>query len=115
MAFIDDFKSRFPEFSVGNVNLYIPTLETVYPCYYGGDYAVACDKEIILNLVAHLLVSEINTASSATYPESSRSVGSVSQSFNNGTISQGKTFLMATKYGQKYLFLTSRNSGAIFV
>lgn len=115
MALIDDFRSRFPEFTVSQVDTYLPSLEDIWGCYYGGDYELDCDKEIILNLLAHLLVGEINTSSVPTQVESSRSVGSVSQSFFNGNIDGGNAFFMTTKYGRRYWMLTMKNIGGRFV
>lgn len=114
MALIDDFKSRFPEFDTAVVDQYLPILDPVWPCYYGGDYDLACDREIILNLLAHLLVGESADSSSANRTVASKTVGSVSVSYA-GLDSQSATtdFFATTKYGQRYLMLTARNAGAL--
>ena len=114
MALIDDFKARFPEFDTAVVDQYLPILEPVWPCYYGGDYSQVCDKEIILNLLAHLLVGESATSSNASRTVASKTVGSVSVSYA-GLDSQSSTtdFFATTKYGQRYLMLIGRNSGAV--
>lgn len=115
MALIDDFKNRFPEFDTAVVDQYLPILDGVWQCYYGKPYA-ACDKEIILNLVAHLLVLEQSPSTATVKEESSRSVGSVSVSYEaRSTTSNLTDFFGATKYGQRYLMLTSTRRRAYFV
>ena len=115
MALIDDFKARFPEFSTAVVDQYLPILETVWPCYYPQKYA-ACNKEIILNLVAHLLVVEQSPGSTSVKEQSSRSVGNVSVSFESrANTSNMSDMFGSTKYGQRYLLLTSTRRRAYFV
>ena len=115
MALIDDFKSRFPEFDTAVVDQYLPILEDVWPCYYGQEYA-ACNKEIVLNLVAHLVVIESAPNAAPVKEESSRSVGSVSVSFEaRASANNLSDFFGSTKYGQKYLLLTSTRRRAFFV
>lgn len=117
MALIDDFKTRFPEFDTADVDARLPNLETVYDCYYGGVYGVlSCDDEIILNLLAHLLVSEIQVSKGADMAVTSESVGSVSRSFAvPQSASNNYAFFGSTKYGQRYLQLIAKNTGAYFV
>ncbi len=115
MALIDDLKARFPEFDTAVVDQYLPILEDVWPCYYGQAYT-ACNKEIILNLVAHLVVIESAQNASPVKEESSRSVGSVSVSFESRASANNLSdFFGSTKYGQKYLLLTSTRRRAFFV
>lgn len=115
MALIDDFKKRFPEFDPEVVDQYFPALEEVWPCYYGRPYS-KCNKEIILNLIAHLMVIQINPGSSSIREQASRSVGSVSVSFTARTDTGGLSdFFGFTKYGQMYLMLTSTRRRAYFV
>lgn len=116
MALIDDFKSRFPEFDDAVVDQYLPVLEPVYPCYFGGNYEIPCDKEAILNLLAHLLVLEERTKQSSLRTTQSRSAGGVSVSYDasaNGRDTAG--FFDTTKYGQRFLVLTQSNVGGFFV
>ena len=112
MALIDDFKTRFPEFDSGTVDAYLPALEPVWPCYYAGTYQAGCEQEIILNLVAHLLVGETQGGSGASGPVASRSVGSVSESYAAPESATGQ-FWRSTKYGQRFIQLTSANYGAL--
>jgi hypothetical protein len=115
MALIDDFKARYPEFDTAVVDQYLPVLEDVWPCYYGQAYA-ACNKEIVLNLVAHLLVIQSAPSTAPIKEESSRSVGSVSVSFESRAAGSNLSdFFGSTKYGQMYLMLTSTRRRAFFV
>ena len=116
MALIDDFKCRFPEFEVADADLYIPILEPVWPCYYGGSYE-GCGVEIILNLLAHLLVGEISEGSDSERASSSISVGNVSESFEalSASTSDRLDWLRSTKYGQRYIMLTKSRRGGCFV
>lgn len=112
---INDFKARFPEFSNEVVDQYFPPLENAWQCYYGKPYT-ACNKEIILNLLAHLMTLAQSKGASSVRQQSSRSVGSVSVGFEATASSSNLTdFFGATKYGQAYLFLTSTRRRAYFV
>lgn len=117
MAILDDFKARFPEFEATTVDTYMPILEPIWPCYYGGQYDDACDKEIVLNLLAHLMTSEISAGAEALKTTTSKSVGSVSVSYSEGyaATSERNAWLKTTKYGARYMMLTSRRQGAVFV
>jgi len=117
MAVSDDFKSRFPEFDAVTVDQYIPILEPVWPSYWGGDYAAPSGQEIVLNLLAHLITAEISAGSDNVKTALSKSVGSVSVSYSPGyaPTSERNAWLKTTKYGARYLWLTSRNSGGFFV
>jgi hypothetical protein len=116
VAIIDDFKTRFNEFTLADVDTYLPALVLAYPCYYGGEYD-GCGEEIILNLLAHLLVSETTKGSDALQQVQSQSVGSVSVSYTPGysSMSARTDWLRSTKYGQRYLMLTRGRSGGFFV
>lgn len=116
MALIDDFKARFPEFTEAQSDTYIPILEPVWPCYYGGEYE-GCGVEIVLNLVAHLLVAEISKGSGAVKSIQSQSVGNLSVTYSAGFASSGPRddWLRSTKYGQRYLMLTRSRQGGVFV
>lgn len=116
MALIDDFKTRFPEFSTAVVDQYFPLVEPIYSCYYGGSLEDPCDKEAILNLLAHLITLNSRTKPGALMQAQSKSVGSVSVSNVASTLGrQGAEFWLTTKYGQQFLMLTQNNIGAHFV
>lgn len=115
MTLTTDFKARFPEFDASTVDQYLPTLEPVWPCYYGGNYDIKCDQEIILNLLAHLLVGETAASSASSRNVASKSVGSVSVGYAGLTKNtMGTDFFLTTKYGQRYLMLTSTRGGVVF-
>jgi len=117
MTVAADFKTRFPEFEAATVDQYIPILEPVWPCYWGGAYADPCGQEIVLNLLAHMLTAEISAGSETFKTAQSKSVGSVSVSYSQGyaPTSERNAWLKATKYGARYHLLTSRNAGGFFV
>jgi len=117
MAVVDDFKARFSEFEPITVDQYIPILEPVWPCYWGGVYTDPCGQEIVLNLLAHLITVEISAGSGNVKTAQSKSVGSVSVSYSQGyaPTSERNAWLKTTKYGARYLWLTSRNAGGFFV
>ena len=117
MAVLADFKIRFPEFDAVTVDQYIPILEPVWPCYWGGVYTDPCGQEIVLNLLAHLITIEISAGSENVKTAQSKSVGSVSVSYSQGYApnSERNAWLKTTKYGTRYLWLTSRNAGGFFV
>jgi hypothetical protein len=115
MALIDDFKTRFPEFDTATVDQLFPNIEPIWPCYYGGDLDIACDKEAALNLMAHLFVSESSTNIAGAKSVVSKAVGSVSTSFEGTTTTgQSSDFFRTTKYGQRFLQITSSHMGARF-
>jgi hypothetical protein len=117
MTVTADFKARFPEFETATVDQYLPILEPIWPCYFGGSYDAACDKEIVLNLLAHLLVGETLPGSGNIKSVQSKSVGSVSIAYSQGIApaSERKSWLQTTRYGARYLMLTSRSAGGVFV
>jgi len=117
MALIDDFKARFPEFEISVIDKYIPILEPVYPFYYSLNYSDTT-KESTLQLLAHLLA--IETESMKSDPKriiSSKSVGSVSVSYEASSQGGGELtqWLRSTKYGQRFLLLTSSRYGGMSV
>lgn len=116
MAVLDDFKSRFPEFDTAVADQYVPILADVWPCYYGGRYE-DCGKEIVLNLLAHLVVQESNPGSGNVKSTESQSVGNVSVSYSGGTATGGERydFWKTTKYGNRFLILTQHNRGGVWV
>lgn len=115
MALIDDFKARFKEFDTAVVDEFMPILEPLYPCYYGGEYT-SCNKEKILNLLAHLMVLETNSSQSAVKDIQSQSVGEISVTYATAmTPSERNLFFNTTKYGQRFLLLTSSRIGGFFV
>ena len=117
MAVAANFKTRFPEFETATVDQYIPILEPVWPCYWGGRYDEPCGQEIVLNLLAHLITVEISAGSENVKTALSKSVGNVSISYSQGyaPTSERNAWLKTTKYGARYLWLTSRNAGGFFV
>ena len=117
MAVSTDFKTRFPEFDAVTVDQYIPILEPVWPCYWGGVYTDPCSQEIVLNLLAHLITVEISAGSENVKTAQSKSVGNVSISYSQGyaPTSERNAWLKTTKYGARYQLLTSRNAGGFFV
>jgi hypothetical protein len=117
MARIDDFKSRFPNFDTAVVDSLFPIIEPTTACYYGGDYENnACDKEIMLQLWAHLITLENSTSSKSIRNEASKAVGSVNVSYEASQTETGRMgFFNTTKYGQQFLYLVSSNQGAVFV
>lgn len=113
MALLDDFKARFPGIPTATADTYVPILEDVWPEYFGGDYNAA-NKEIVLQLLAHLVTTEAAAGNGPAQVEASRSVGSVSVSFQAGASSA--SWFGTTRYGQRYLeLLRSRGGGAVFV
>lgn len=120
MAILDDFKARFPEIDPLIADQLVPIYEPIYPCYYGGSYTVACDKEAILLLIAHLIVLDPSfNGSSGVAPSkavASKSVGSVSTSYVAGeTGSDLKVWLNSTRYGQMFVMVTASHSGPQFL
>ena len=117
MPLIDDFTGRFPEFDTSIVDQYVPILEPLWSCYWGGSYDNPCGKEIVLNLIAHLIVGETTAGSGNIKETQSKSVGSVSVSYSSGVVpsSARNVWLNTTRYGSRYLLLTSRSVGGIFV
>lgn len=125
MTVTTDFKARFPppQFTTLVVDQYIPIFEPLITCYFVGGYE-GCDKEITLQLLAHLITQELqatvggNTgvSGSSLRVESSVSVGSVSQSFEQSANDSefGKNY-STTRYGQQFLLLTSHISGGCVV
>lgn len=116
MALLDDFKVRFPEIDSATADLLVPVYEEVWPCYYGGDYNNACDKQAILFLMAHLVVTDPSVDSDAPLRvTASVSVGSVSESYESaGDNSSTNLWFGSTRYGQMFLGITSRNIGPKF-
>lgn len=116
MSLEDDFKARFPEFSDDDVTAYFPSVESIWHCYFPQPYS-NCNKEIILNLLAHLMLMEKNPSQSSVRSQTSRSVGSVSVSLSGVSKQDSNTdFFSFSKYGQRFLFLTSsRGARAYFV
>ena len=120
MALIDDFKARFPEFDPAIVDQRLPILEGVADCYFCGDYENSkCDREITLNLLAHLLVIDQTKGTSsgaAGGGVASKSVGNVSVSYHSAyDQSSLRDFFGGSKYGMMFLQLTAHRRWAHFV
>ena len=119
MAFIDDFKARFPEIPTATVDTYFPLNENTYKCYFNALYVGVtgnCDDEAILLLMAHLITIDSASGSSSKKDAVSKSVDGVSVSFATpATTNQNDLFFMSTKYGQRYLQIRAFNFGGVFV
>ena len=120
MALIDDIKTRFPMIDETTIDTYFPLYEDNYKCYYNAEYGDSdCDDEIILNLLAHLIVSADTATTTGGMPNlmaQSESVDGVSTSYAGmQLISLQDSFFFSTIYGQTYMMLISKNTGAYFV
>jgi len=116
VSLIDDFKDRFPGFDLAVVDTYIPILEGVYPSYYSLEYNDST-KEATLNLLAHLLVMEMNDSPNMLKSIESKSVGNVSVSYSSLSYEGGELhdFMRGSKYGNRFLILTARRYGGMAV
>lgn len=116
MTIANDFKARFPDFDEAVVDTYLPIVAEIWQCYFPQPYT-SCNKEIILNLIAHLIVVEKSPGTASIRSQTSRSVGSVSVSQGSVSKVDSLTDMFSfTKYGQRFLFLTqSRGARAYFV
>lgn len=120
MALIEDLKARFPNIDTTLIDTNFPLFENNYKCYYGATYGNNdCDNEIILNLLAHLIVSQDTTAQTngqPSYTVQSESVDGVSTSYAGmQNINLQDSFFYSTIYGQTYMMLIQKNTGAYFV
>lgn len=119
MALIDDLKNRFPNIDTTTIDTYFTLYANNYNCYYGATYGNnQCDNEIILNLLAHLIVSADNTSNDnmPSLMAQSESVDGVSTSFAGmQNINLDDSFFYSTIYGQTYMMLIRKNTGAYFV
>lgn len=115
---LTDFIARFPEFPEAVVNTYLPPLLATWKCYYGGNYGNPCDREITLQLLAHLLT--IDSKSTKPGPNQlvqSRGAGALSVSYAQpgAPRSELALFFGTSRYGQRYWWLTNSSVGAVFV
>lgn len=117
MALIDDFKDRFPEFDPDEVDTYLPELINEYPCYFNCEYGQTdCGDAAILQLLAHMFVVETNPNTAPYKSTASKSVGSVSVSYNPGSSDYLSQYFNTTKYGQRFLLMTAKlGQGGYFV
>ena len=118
MAFLDDFKTKFPEFDETKVGNYFATSEDDYQCYFGAIYQGSgdCNDQSSLMLQAHLFVINDKAGASSLKDTASKSVDGVSVSYAApATTSQNDAFFMSTKYGQRYMQLRAFNFGGVFV
>lgn len=119
MAFIDDFKARFPEILEATVDTYFPLNENTYQCYFNAEYTGTsgnCDDEAILLLMAHLITIDSASGSSSKKDAISKSVDGVSVSYTAPAVTnQNDIFFMSTKYGQRYLQIRAFSFGGVFV
>jgi hypothetical protein len=128
MSLQSDFEAKFPSLTPLNQEIFDSAVDT-YPCIYGAVYCETgctqvqlCDNQIILYLVAHLYVIDLRAESAGSGGSSpinnvaSKSVGDESISFQYGAdMSNNALFFSTTRYGQRYLILTQKNLGAVFV
>lgn len=115
MPTTEQFKTRFPEFSSVEDSK-VAAVDAQWPCYYGAKFGVStCDDEIILLVMAHLLTFETTTSAASKKELASKSVGSVSLSYNLTSATETSEFYNTTKYGQRALMLMRNNSGGFFV
>jgi hypothetical protein len=108
MATTADFRSRFPEFSDSGVypdsriQLFLDDSSLLI-----GDNWGTCEDLGIMYLTAHYLIisdGENGGITSSVNQVSSKSVGSVSESFANPTFkNENDYFYASTSYGQRYL------------
>ncbi len=117
MALIDDLKTRFPNLDTDAIDTYLPLYENTYKCYYNAEYGSnACDDEIILNLLAHLVSINVTQSDGDQIRQvGSESVGSVSTSYVANPLDNNDKFFTSTIYGQTFKMLTDNNMGAYFV
>jgi len=94
MALIDDFKARFPEHDPLVIDAQWSFLESSWPAYYGGSYNIKEEKEVILQLISHLFVVEV---------EMNQTMG--------GVLDDDKDQFLQTKYGQTFRTLIKHNGG----
>ena len=114
MSLASDFKCRFSEFTAPDVDKFVLIYEPELLQYYGSPYDPANDatREIILNLLAHLIMLELRRAKTPVRNVSSRSVGGVSTSYEaGGAMDVQHAFFSTTAYGQRFLLLTASNCG----
>lgn len=116
MTIAADFAARFPGFDTAISDTYLPVVEPIYTEYFGGDYDNAKDKEIILNLIAHLMLSESSSSTASSAVISSSSVDGLSFSYKTDSVkTQTDEFFGSTKYGKRFLLLTSAIVSAISI
>ena len=110
MTLLADFKIRFPEIDTAKADILVPIYEPTYPCYYGGDYLIDCDKQAILLLMAHLVTTD------PSYTESSSGSPSKAVSYVAGATGNDlAVWLGSTRYGQLFLMVTANNVGPQFL
>lgn len=117
MALIDDLKNRYPNIPTTLIDANFDVYESIYNIYYNVQYGQNDkDNEIILNLLAHLIVSEENTKSGeSNVVVGSESAGGVSRSYVANAMNQTDKFWNSTVYGQRFKMLTSLNNKTYFV
>lgn len=110
MTIKEDYETRFG--SCGPV--WIGPIADTWPAYAGCMQYNDINKEAILNLIAHLLVSATKPGTGTARNEASKSVGSVSVSYEaSPTITSNLgAWYNTTRFGQVYWMLTGRRTGA---
>lgn len=109
MTIKQDYEARFPCGGPTWIEQVANTWES-YTCMVYGDRT----KEAILNLIAHLLAVAATPGTGARRNEASKSVGSVSVSYEaSPTITSNLgAWYSTTRFGQVYWMLTGRRTGA---
>lgn len=113
MAIKEDYETRFG--SCGPT--WIGAIADTWPAYAGCMQYNDVNKEAILNLIAHLMVSATKPGTGTARNEASKSVGSVSVSYEALPAADNVrgSWFNTTRFGQVYWMLTGRRSGAVFV
>lgn len=118
-----DFSAKFQSFNVSDIDNYLDGLIDDISCLLGNyDYNIECDKTAVLYLLAHELKLTVDNIQDGDGDSPrlalSTSVGSVSESYGDNTISKGlnTSYLWLTIYGQRFYRLTSKKRcGVMFV
>ena len=113
------FESRFPEFSAEVLDKYFDNALNEYQCYYSQSCLDdSCSDLAACMVVAHLIVIDNTTSASPLKDVASRAVDGVSISYIQSTKanpSDTNLFFSTTKYGKRFLQLTSGcGYGAVF-
>lgn len=117
MALDADFKERFPQFDEATVDSVFPFLAKDYLFYYNVAYvADSPTAPAVLMLLAHLFVVETSASDGQANQLSSTGVRSVNGTFHlTERTTNKRSFLNSTKYGQRFLLMTEKRQGAMFV
>ena len=120
MSLLDDFKARFANderLDLDAIENDWASLDPVWHCYYCFEYGQdPCTDEAIFNLIAHLWISESSSSLSPVKSTQSKSVGSVSVSYNASSMNDPNyQFFAGSIYGQRFWNIASSRMGGFFV